>query len=60
MLTFSGEEKEVQKTKGLIEEINAIIIVKCRNGSPITRLEKESKKLKICGNGGNSELIIKT
>ena len=30
--------------------------MKCCNGSPVTRLEKESKKPKICGNGGNSEL----
>ena len=51
MLTFSEEEKEVQKAKGLIEEVNVITIVECRSGSPVTWLEKEFKKLKISGNG---------
>jgi len=49
----------VHKAKGWIEQINAIIIVKFDSGSPVTRLEKESKKPKISGKGTcrNSELI---
>ena len=59
VLTFSGEDKEVQKAKGLIEDINAITVVKCHPGSYITKLyiaEKESKnKKQRMSNGQDSD-----
>ena len=59
VLTFSGEDKDVQKAKGLIEDINAITIAKCHTGSYITKLDiagKESKnKKQKMSNGQDSE-----
>jgi len=53
VLTFSGEEKEVQKVKQLIDEIKAISIVKCHSISdPVEFKESEKKKLKAVPSNG--------
>jgi len=46
VLTFSGEEKEVQKAKQLINEVKAASIVKCHRRSDPVELFKESQKKK--------------